>query len=213
MTLTVDLAACVRSTDAHLYEFERQRRRLTSIADRILDSRADAEDVVQDAWLRWCCVELAEIANSEAFLTTVITRLALDRRRAVVRRREVACATFLAEIGEENAPHAQAEAAETLSLALHLVLRSLSPLERAAFVLREAFDLPYDDLACLLCREEPAVRQLVHRARCHLAAGRIRFDADASTHDEFLRRFRSACNGADLQCLLPASGPPTIIRA
>jgi RNA polymerase sigma-70 factor, ECF subfamily len=190
------------STNAHLHGFERERPRLTGIACRILRNRADAEDVLQDAWLRWRGVELGQVANTEAFLATMVTRLALDHRRVVVRRREVAWMATLANVADGAGPQHNAEVAESVAEALHVVLTSLSPPERAALVLHEAFDLPYDELAPLLHREQPAVRQLVCRARSHLAAQPSRFSADPTTHSELVRRFRSACRGSDLQSLL-----------
>ena len=202
MAQTVDLGTRPHSLGAHISAFEHQGHRLTGVAHRIVGSRADDEDVLQDAWLRFSRVELGQLACTEAFLTKVITRLALDRRRTLARQREVAWMAALVEVGAGGDPQDQAQAAEALAAALLLVLRSLSPLERAVFVLHDAFDVPYDELARLMSREAPAVRQLIHRARRHLATRLLRFDADANNHAELRRRFGSACDGGDLDRLL-----------
>jgi RNA polymerase sigma-70 factor (ECF subfamily) len=188
--------------------FTEQRRRLLGVSYRILGSVADAEDVVQDAWLRWSATDPATVRNPEAFLTTVVTRLSLDRLRAVKSRREVYTGPWLPEpVAVDADPQAAAELADSLSMALLVVLEALSPLERAAFVLREVFAEPYPVVAEILGRDEPAVRQLVHRARQHVDAGGARYQADRTTHRAVVERFLAACQNADLDALLSVLAP------
>ncbi len=163
--------------------FEAQRPRLLGVSYRILGSMVDAEDVVQDAWLRWSTVAPATVGNPGAFLTTVVTRLSIDRLRQVKTRREIYAGPWLPEpITADVDPQAAAELADSLSLAVLVLLETLSPLERAAFVLREVFSEPYPAVAEILGRDEAAVRQLVHRARRHIDDGGARFRADRATH-------------------------------
>ena len=192
--------------------FEAQRRRLLGISYRILGSFADAEDVVQDAWLRWSRTDVTEVENPEAFLTTVVTRLSLDRLRTLKARREVYSGPWLPEpVAADPDPQSAVELADSLSLAVLVVLETLSPLERAAFVLREVFSEPYPVVAEILGREEPAVRQLVHRARQHVDAGAARYRADRATHNEVVQRFLAACETADLDALLGVLAPEVLL--
>ena len=192
--------------------FQEQRRRLMGVSYRILGSIADAEDVVQDAWLRWSATDVATVNNPEAYLTTVVTRLSLDRLRTLKARREVYSGPWLPEpVTAETDPQAAAELADSLSLALLVVLETLSPLERAAFVLREVFAEPYAEVAETLGRDESAVRQLVSRARKHVDAGGARYRADRYTHNEVVERFLSACQNADLDALLAVLAPDVVL--
>ncbi len=192
--------------------FEQQRRRMLGISYRILGSFADAEDVLQDAWLRWSAIDTARVENPEAFLTTVVTRLSLDRLRTLKARREVYSGPWLPEpVAADPDPQAAAELADSLSVALLVVLETLSPLERAAFVLREVFSEPYPVVAEILGREEPAVRQLVHRARQHVDAGGTRYRSDRATHNEVVERFLAACENADLDSLLEVLAPEVVL--
>ena len=192
--------------------FQEQRRRLMGVSYRILGSIADAEDVVQDAWLRWSATDVATVNNPEAYLTTVVTRLSLDRLRTLKARREVYSGPWLPEpVTAETDPQAAAELADSLSLALLVVLETLSPLERAAFVLREVFAEPYAEVAETLGRDEAAVRQLVSRARKHVDAGGARYRADRDTHNEVVERFVAACQNADLDALLAVLAPDVVL--
>ena len=192
--------------------FEDQRRRLMGVSYRILGSIADAEDVVQEAWLRWSATDTTTVHNPEAFLTTVVTRLSLDRLRTLKARREVYAGPWLPEpVTAETDPQTAAELADSLSLALLVVLETLSPLERAAFVLREVFAEPYAEVAEILGRDEAAVRQLVHRARKHVDAGGARYRADRATHNEVVERFLTACQNADLDALLEVLAPDVVL--
>ena len=188
--------------------FEEQRRRLMGVSYRILGSVVDAEDVVQDAWLRWSATDVTTVKNPEAFLTTVVSRLSLDRLRTLKARREVYSGPWLPEpVAADADPEAAAELADSLSMALLVVLETLSPLERAAFVLREVFSEPYAVVAEVIGRDEAAVRQLVHRARQHVDAGAARYRADRATHGEVVERFLAACRNADLEALLAVLAP------
>ena len=197
--------------------FETQRRRLLGVSYRILGSVVDAEDVLQEAWFRWAGTDQAAIENPEAFLTTVVTRLSLDRLRRVKARREVYAGPWLPEPVPADLdprtgdPEAAVELADSLSLALLVVLETLSPLERAAFVLREVFGESYPAVAAMLDREEPAVRQLVHRARQRVQAGSARYRADRATHAAVVQRFLAACRSADLDSLMAVLAPDVVI--
>jgi len=196
--------------------FETLRPRLLGVAYRILGSVADAEDVLQEAWMRWSCTDASTVANPEAYLVTVVGRRATDHLRAAKRRRESYTGPWLPEpVGNEPDPAldpaAAAELADSLSMALLVVLETLSPLERAAFVLREVFDRPYPEVAATLGRSEQAVRQLVHRARGRVDDGHARFRADVATHAQVVSRFLAACQGADLETLLAVLAPDVVI--
>lgn len=167
--------------DDALTAFQQQRPRLLGVSYRILGSVVDAEDVVQDAWLRWAATDTAEVDNPAAFLTTVVTRLSIDRLRRVKAQRELYPGPWLPEpVAVDGDPVAAAELADSLSMALLVVLETLTPLERAAFVLRDVFDEPYRRIATILGRDETAVRQLVHRGRRHVDERRTRFTPTAS---------------------------------
>ena len=192
--------------------FEAQRPRLLGVSYRILGSMVDAEDVMQDAWLRWVAVDPATVDNNEAFLTTIVTRLSIDRLRQLKTRREVYAGPWLPEpVTAHVDPQAAVELADSLSLAVLVVLETLSPLERAAFVLREVFDEPYPAVAEILGRDEAAVRQLVHRARRHIDDGSARFKADRVTHTAVVHRFTEACQSADLDALLAVLAPDVVL--
>jgi RNA polymerase sigma-70 factor (ECF subfamily) len=192
--------------------FERQRPRLLGVAYRILGSLADAEDVVQEAWLRWSRTDVAGVDSAEAYLTTVTSRLAVDRLRRVSRQREVYPGSWLPEpISVDPGPEHAVELADSLSMALLVVLETLSPLERAAFVLREVFGETYPEVAATLDRTEPAVRQLVHRARERVDAGHARFQADRTTHGQVVQRFLDACEQSDRSGLMAVLAPDVVI--
>jgi RNA polymerase sigma-70 factor, ECF subfamily len=196
--------------------FESHRAHLMGVAYRILGSVTDSEDVLQEAWLRWSRADRGSVANSEAFLTTVVGRLALDHLRRARVRRESYTGSWLPEPVAEQPdpfrdPAAAAELADSLSMALLVVLETLSPLERAAFVLREVFDRPYPEVAAAVGRSEAAVRQLVHRAKDHVDAGHARYRADLDTHAEVVDRFLEACANADLDALMEVLSPDVVI--
>jgi RNA polymerase sigma-70 factor (ECF subfamily) len=152
------------------------------------------------------------VDSAEAYLTTVTSRLAVDRLRRVSRQREVYPGSWLPEpISVDPGPEHAVELADSLSMALLVVLETLSPLERAAFVLREVFGETYPEVAATLGRTEPAVRQLVHRARERVDAGHARFRADRATHGQVVRRFLDACEQSDRSALMAVLAPDVVI--
>ncbi len=180
--------------------FERHRPRLFSLAYRLLGARGEAEDVVQDAWLRWHGSDQAVIADPEAWLVTATTRLGLDRLRAARSARRRYVGPWLPEplqISEEPGPEQQREQAEQVSIALLAVLERLGPEERAAFLLKEAFDYDYAHIGQLLGHSEANCRQLVHRARQRLQAERPRFAVPQAQHRALLERFMAASQAGD----------------
>ncbi|MBT2233981.1 RNA polymerase sigma-70 factor [Nonomuraea sp. NEAU-A123] len=183
--------------------FEDHRSLLTGVAYRILGSMADAEDVVQEAWLRWSGVDETTVAEPKAYLVRITSRLAIDRLRWVKSRRESYVGPWLPEpisTAPDVAEHA--ELADSVELALLVVLETLSPLERAVFVLREAFDLPFSEIAEVIGRAEPATRQLAKRAREHVQEKRPRFDVDLGERRRITERFIRASTSGDLDGLI-----------
>src|SRR5215218_9287799 len=188
--------------------FDEHRGLLVSVAYRILGSVSDAEDAVQEAWLRWSGVDHSGIANPRAFLVRVTTRLAIDRLRRVKARRESYVGPWLPEpvltapdVGEDVA------LAESVSVAVVTVLETLTPLERAVFVLREAFGMPHAEIAEILGRKEEAVRQLARRAREHVRERSTRFETDQATHQQVTKRFLEATTGRNLEALMAVLAP------
>jgi RNA polymerase sigma-70 factor, ECF subfamily len=177
---------------------------LFSIAYRMLGSVADAEDVVQETFVRWSEADPGEVRSAKAYLSKVVTNLSIDRLRSARRQRETYVGPWLPEpLLQDATPDAseEAERADTLSMAFLVVLESLSPLERAAFLLHEVFGYDYKELSGMLGRTEPACRQLVHRAREHVAARRPRFEVDAEKQRRLLQSFTSACAMGDIEGL------------
>ncbi|UKY55533.1 RNA polymerase sigma-70 factor [Streptomyces inhibens] len=187
--------------------FEEHRPVLFGVAYRMLGRVADAEDVVQDAWLRWSGADRADVREPRAFLVRVTTRLAIDRLRQVQSRRESYVGPWLPEplatdFGSAPDTAERAVFTESVTLAVLVVMESLSPLERAVFVLREAFGYPYAEIAAVLDRSEAAVRQLAGRARRHVEEGRPRFEVDPGRQRDLTERFMAAAAGDDLEGLL-----------
>lgn len=192
--------------DHTLDSFVRLRPRLRGIAYRMLGSAADADEVVQDAWLRWHETDHAAVANTEAWLVSVTTRLAIDRLRAAKARREDYVGTWLPEpiLTEADAPHTpeqMLERADQLSVAFLAVLERLAPEARAAFLLREIFDADYAEVAAALGKSEAACRQLVHRARTLLKDGRARQPVAPEDQQRLLRAFAEAAARGDISGL------------
>jgi RNA polymerase sigma-70 factor (TIGR02957 family) len=205
---------------AALAAFDRHRRLLFSVAYQMLGSVADAEDVVQDTWLRWSAADRAEVIDERAYLVQITTRLALDRLGSARARRESYVGPWLPEplltapVASGAAAPDPAEAAEIgeeVSLALLVVLETLSPVERAVFVLREVFGLPAAEVAGILGRSEVAVRQLGHRAKEHVQARRPRFDTDRRAQREVTQRFLAAAISGDVESLLAALSPGVVL--
>jgi RNA polymerase sigma-70 factor (TIGR02957 family) len=196
-----------RQTDAARV-FDEHRGLLVSVAYRVLGSVTDAEDAVQEAWLRWSGVDHSRINNPRAFLVRVTTRLAIDRLRRVRARRESYVGPWLPEpILTRQDPSEDAAMAESVSMAMLVVLETLSPLERAVFVLREAFGMPHAEIADVLGRREEAVRQLARRARDHVRERRTRFDADSDEQRRVTERFLEATSNGDLEALMAVLSP------
>jgi RNA polymerase sigma-70 factor (ECF subfamily) len=193
--------------------FEEHRSFLLGVAYRMLGRVADAEDVVQDAWLRWAAADRGDVREPRAFLVRVVTRLALDRLARIKVRNEAYVGPWLPEpyvtdFGDTVQDTAErAVLADSVSLAVLVVLESLSPLERAVFVLREAFGYPHADIAAVLDRSESAVRQLAGRARRHVDERRPRYDVDPVQRRELTERFLAAATEGDLDGLLDLLAP------
>lgn len=180
--------------------FTGHRNRLFGIAYRMLGSKADAEDVLQDAWLRWHEQDASELRSTEAWLTTMVTRLSIDRLRTAKAQRSAYVGPWLPEpLADVDlaTPESHAEFASDLSLAFLNLLERLGQDERAAFVLHDAFDCDYDDIAETLAKTPAACRQLVHRARERVAADRRRFRVDDATRRHMLEKFIDVANTGD----------------
>jgi RNA polymerase sigma-70 factor (ECF subfamily) len=203
----------VVTTDTPTDVFEEHRPVLMGVAYRMLGRVADAEDVVQEAWLRWSAADRAEVREPRAYLVRVTTRLAIDRLRQVKARGETYVGPWLPEpyvtdFGDTVPDTAErAVLADSVSLAVLVVLESLSPLERAVFVLREAFGYPYADIAAMLDRGEPAVRQLAGRARKHVDERRPRYEVDPAQRRDLTERFLAAAAEGDLAGLMAMLAP------
>src|SRR5262249_30575998 len=170
--------------------FERHRRLLFTVAYEMLGSASDAEDVVQETWLRWAGVDHDAVRDPRAYLVRIVTRQALNRLRTLARRREDYVGEWLPEpLLTSSDVAADLELPETLSIAMLTVLETLGPAERAVFVLHEVFDTPYDEIAEAVGKSSAAVRQIGHRAREHVAARRPRVHVSTSEQQEALDRF------------------------
>jgi len=193
--------------------FEEHRPVLLGAAYRMLGRVADAEDVVQEAWLRWSAADRAAVREPRAYLLRTTTRLAVDRLRQLRSRREAYVGPWLPEPLATDYRRTVPDGAErvvlaeSVSLAVLVVLESLSPLERAVFVLREAFGLPYGEIAGTLDRSEAAVRQLAARARRHVAERTPRFEVDPEQRRRLTERFLAAATEGDLEGLLAVLAP------
>lgn len=198
------------TSDEQAALFEEHRRLLVGAAYRLLGSHADAEDVVQDAWMRWSEVDPETIDEPRAYLLTITTRLALNRLRQLRTRRESYVGPWLPEPVSSDPRGdgaAAAELADDVSMAMLIVLESLSPLERAAFVLSDVFGMPSGEVAGALDRSPAAVRQLVHRARSHVEARQPRSVVDAARHREVTEQFMAAAATGDLDGLMEVLSP------
>jgi RNA polymerase sigma-70 factor (ECF subfamily) len=197
--------------------FVAHRGLLFTVAYEMLGSAAEAEDVVQETWIRWDAIGAdarAEVRDPRAFLVRMITRKALDQLRTNARRREQYVGEWLPE-PLLTAPDVadDVELAESVSFALLTVLETLTPVERAVFVLREVFDLPYAEIAEAVDKSEAAVRQIGHRAREHVASRRPRVEVHRSEQQQVVERFLAAVTQGDLQGLLDALAPDVVLVA
>ncbi|MEU5644652.1 RNA polymerase sigma-70 factor [Streptomyces milbemycinicus] len=193
--------------------FEEHRSLLTGVAYRMLGRVTDAEDVVQEAWLRWSGADREAVREPRGYLVRITTRLAIDRLRQAQARHESYVGPWLPEPIATDFGHTVPDTAEravlveSVSLAVLVVLESLSPLERAVFVLREAFGFPYGEIATALDRTEAAVRQLAGRARRHVDERKPRFEVDQRQRRDLTERFLAAAQGGDLEGLLALLAP------
>lgn len=183
--------------------FEDCRNLLFSVAYRVLGSAADAEDAVQDAWMRWSSADRSQVADPKAYLVRIVTNVAMDRLRSAARQRETYVGPWLPEpiITDDSVD------TDTVSVALLVVLESLTPLERAVFVLKEAFGFSYAEIADAVERSDATVRQAAHRAREHVQARRPRFHAGRARQREVTERFFTAASGGDINTLMQLLAP------
>lgn len=205
MTIAETPAPPATATDP----FTTLRPRLFGIAYRMLGVRADAEDVLQDAWLRWSRQDVAALQSAEAWLVTVVTRLSIDRLRALKAEREAYVGWWLPEplvephpghestLPYHHSPETAAEFAGELSVAFMHVLERLGPEERAAFLLRKVFDYDYPEIAVQLGKSEASCRQMVHRASERVQQARTRFEVPQAVHHQLLQRFMLAARTGD----------------
>ncbi|WFE59302.1 RNA polymerase sigma-70 factor [Micromonospora sp. WMMD712] len=200
------------SPDPATEAFLTHRNLLFTVAYEMLGSAADAEDVLQETWLRWAGVDLGVVRDQRAYLVRITTRQALTRLRAVGRRRESYVGPWLPE-PLLTAPDVADDVAlaESVSMAMLLVLETLGPTERAVFVLREVFDLGYDEIAEAVDKSPAAVRQIAHRARSHVAERRPRRVVPAAETRTVLDAFRRAVETGDLQGLLDLLAPDVVL--
>jgi RNA polymerase sigma-70 factor (ECF subfamily) len=195
--------------------FEAVRGRLFGLAYRMLGSRAEAEDIVQEAYVRWHQADQRAVENAEAWLVSTATRLAIDRLRRLKTEREAYVGPWLPQplLGEVPPPERALELADDLSMAFLALLEQLAPEERAAFLLHDVFDVGYSAIAPVLERSEAACRQVVHRARQRVRGDRKRFEAPAAAKTDLLRRFQSAMDARDEQAILELFAPDAVWTA
>lgn len=191
--------------------FVAHRNLLFTVAYELLGSAADAEDVLQETWLRWANVDLDTVRDQRAYLVRITTRQALTRLRTLGRRKESYVGPWLPEPLLTAPDVAQdVELADSVSMAMMLVLETLTPTERAVFVLREVFDVEYDEIAEAVDKSAAAVRQIAHRAREHVAARRPRAVASPAETRDALEAFQRAVDTGDLQGLLDILAPDVV---
>jgi RNA polymerase sigma-70 factor (TIGR02957 family) len=194
--------------------FTAHRSLLFTVAYEMLGSAADADDVVQETWLRWADVDQAAVHDPRAYLVRIVTRQALNRLRTLARRREDYVGEWLPEPLLTSPDVADdVELAESVSIAMLTVLETLGPVERAVLVLHEVFDVPYDEIAEAVDRSAAAVRQIAHRAREHVAARRPRVVVSRGEQQRVVERFLAALTAGDLQGLLDVLAPDVVVLA
>lgn len=198
------------SENPHLAAFEEHRSLLTGVAYRMLGSVSDAEDMVQEAWLRWAGTDAAEIETARSWLVTVVSRLCLDRLKSARVQREQYYGTWLPEPLLEKSSATTSDPAsqvdESVSIALLLVLEKLSPVERAGFLLHEVFGHTFEEVAQILGKPAATCRKLVSRAREKVRAEKPRFIVTAHEHEALLTRFLDACRAGEMQPLMDLLG-------
>lgn len=200
-----------RATDDATETFVAHRNLLFTVAYEMLGSAADAEDVLQETWLRWVGVDLGTVRDRRAYLVRATTRQALNRLRTLGRRKESYVGPWLPEPLLTTPDVAEdVELADSVSMAMLLVLETLAPTERAVFVLREVFDLEYDEIAGAVDKSPAAVRQIAHRARTHVAARRPRGAVSPAETRRALEAFQRAVETGELQSLLDILAPDVV---
>ena len=190
---------------ARTEDFERHRSLLFSIAYRMLGSVTDAEDIVQEAYLRWQEAPETEVRSPKSYLSAVVTRLSIDRLRSARARREEYVGPWLPEpLVSERAEDAGGTTGldESLSMAFMVLLESLNPVERAVFLLREVFDYDYEEISRIVGKSEDNCRQIAHRARQSVAARRPRFERSPEQEERLTERFVEACVSGNMEGLL-----------
>jgi RNA polymerase sigma-70 factor (ECF subfamily) len=194
--------------------FVTQRSLLFTVAYEMLGSAADAEDVVQETWLRWADVDQDEVRDARAYLVRIVTRQALNRLRTLARRREDYVGEWLPE-PLLTSPDVADDVllAESVSIAMLTVLETLGPTERAVFVLRDVFDTPYDEIAEAVGKTPAAVRQISHRAREHVAQRRPRIQVSPVEQQEVVERFMAVLDSGDIQGLFDVLAPDVVAVA
>jgi RNA polymerase sigma-70 factor (TIGR02957 family) len=192
--------------------FVTHRSLLFTVAYEMLGSAADAEDVVQETWLRWAGVDQAQVRDPRSYLVRIVTRQALNRLRSVSRRREEYVGEWLPEPLLTSPDVAQdIELAESVSIAMLTVLETLGPAERAVFVLREVFETPYDEIAEVVGKTAGAVRQIARRARGHVAARRPRMQVDRAEQQAAVEKFMTAVSSGDVRSLVQVLAPDVVM--
>ncbi len=192
--------------------FVLHRNLLFTVAYEMTGSAADAEDVLQETWLRWAEVVHDEVRDARAYLVRITTRLSLNRLRTVKRQRETYVGPWLPEPLLTTPDVAEdVELADAVSVAMLHVLETLTPSERAVFVLREVFDLPYDDIAAAVDKSTAAVRQIAHRARNHVEARQPRIEVSLRERQAVVDRFLAAVGTGDIQSLMDVLAPDVVL--
>jgi RNA polymerase sigma-70 factor (ECF subfamily) len=192
--------------------FITHRGLLFTIAYEMLGSAVDAEDIVQETWLRWADVDHAGVRDPHAYLVRIVTRQALNRLRTLTRRREDYVGLWLPEPLQTSPDVAEdIELAESVSIAMLTVLETLGPIERAVFVLREVFDSPYEEIAEAIGKTPAAVRQIAGRARKHVAARRPRMEVSPTEHQQVVNQFLAAMTSGDVQGLMDVMAPDVVL--
>jgi RNA polymerase sigma-70 factor (ECF subfamily) len=194
--------------------FTQHRRLLFDVAYRMTGSVSDADDVVQDAWLHWSTVDSSRVENPRAYLVRTVTNLSLNQLTSARARRETYVGPWLPEpLLTEPDPSREAEMAESVSMAMLIVLETLTPTERAVFLLHDVFGYSHAEIASIVDKSEVSVRQSAARARGHVAARRPRFDVDAKVREQVAERFRAACAGGDLNAVMELLAPDVVAFA
>jgi RNA polymerase sigma factor (sigma-70 family) len=204
----------VTESDRHIGEFERQRQHLLAVAYRMLGSATEAEDAVQEAWLRLSRSDTEEVRNLGGWLRTVVARVCLDMLRSRRARREDYVGSWLPEpvVTIENGPEEEAVLADSVGLALLVVLDTLTPAERLAFVLHDMFGMPFDEIAPIVDRSEAATRQLASRARRRVRGATPALDPDLREQRRVIDAFLAASRAGDFEALLQVLDPDVVFR-